>query len=116
MNLPAILSFIEERLGDLRLSASAASIIAGKPDCIRNMRRNVRRGPVGSAHGATLNALDRALQVPPGTLRRIGGEMVPSSGADRLRAELELLCAERALIDHRAAGVQHAISILENVQ
>lgn len=58
--LKDILDRIEQRLKAVKLTASAASKLAGKPDAIRNIRRYVRDG---DAQGVTLNTL-AAIAVP----------------------------------------------------
>lgn len=118
MNLASILRFIEGRLDELNLSAHKASILAGKPDAIRNMRRSVEKGH-GGAHSSTLAALERALNVAPGTLLRIGDD-TPAAPAqftgneiEQLRAELHALMEQRRLIDQKIEGIQYALTILE---
>lgn len=59
-NLSDILERIDQRLSAVGLTASAASIAAGKSDAIRNMRRALRDG---SRQGVTVETL-AALAVP----------------------------------------------------
>jgi hypothetical protein len=62
MELAEILARIESRLSAVRLSASKASLKAGKPDAIRNMRRAVKEGRQGSVTVETISALAPVLR------------------------------------------------------
>ena len=75
MDLPAILRRIEHRLEVLGLSASAASLAAGKPDAIRNIRRAVASGTRKGVSTVTIAALAPALKTSPQWL--LSGEGLP---------------------------------------
>jgi len=57
MDLTAVLDRVEQKLKERGLSANAASVAAGKPDAIRNMRRAVKNGDRQGVSTATLAAL-----------------------------------------------------------
>lgn len=116
MNWAAIYRFIQGRLDELNLSADKASRLAGKPDAIRNIRRNVEKGS-GGVTATTLAALETALKMPAGTLQRIGSEpSTPITGGElqQLRAELKVLLDQAAALNKKIEGLQYAISILED--
>lgn len=62
MHLADILSRIESRLKVVGLTARAASLAAGKPDAIRNLKRAVQSGQRQGVSTATLVALAPVLQ------------------------------------------------------
>ena len=68
MDLPLLISRIDERLKALRISAAKASSLAGKPDAIRNIRRAIKSKKPHSVTMNTLEALARALQTNPAWL------------------------------------------------
>ncbi|HXZ16015.1 MAG TPA: hypothetical protein VEH77_08620 [Roseiarcus sp.] len=62
MQLDAVLERIESRLKILNMTENAASLAAGKPDAIRNLRRGVRSGSRKGISTATLAALAPVLK------------------------------------------------------
>ena len=62
MQLKDVLTRIESRLAHLGLSAHAASLMAKKPDAIRNLRRAVQNDDRRGVTTETLNALAPVLQ------------------------------------------------------
>lgn len=62
MQPAAVLERIETRLKVLNMTENAASMAAGKPDAIRNLRRGVRSGARRGISSATLAALAPVLK------------------------------------------------------
>lgn len=67
-DLEKVLQRIEARLVAVGLSAHAASLLAGKGDAIRNIRRAVQEGKRRGVSTATINALAPILQTSPSWL------------------------------------------------
>lgn len=68
MDLKQILARIERRLVVVGMSANRASLLAGKPDAIRNIRRTVKNDSKGGFNAATIAALAGPLQTTPAFL------------------------------------------------
>jgi hypothetical protein len=62
MQLDVVLERIEARLKILQMTENAASLAAGKPDAIRNLRRGVHTGSRKGISTATLAALAPVLK------------------------------------------------------
>lgn len=104
MDLTILLTNIERRLKDLKMSSDEASKLAGRPDAIRNLKRKVASGLTkGSMRADTLAALARVLEASPTDLTRShDGHSVGILG---LR---EYLLQQRALIDLQLAELDAA--------
>ncbi len=74
MSLKDVLTRIEGRLANLRLSAHAASMAAGKPDAVRNLRRAVQNNDRRGITTETLAALAPVLQTTASWLLEGVGE------------------------------------------
>lgn len=99
MDLAVLLTNIERRLKDLKLSSDEASRLAGRPDAIRNLKRKVTNGTIkGSMRADTLAALARVLETSPIDLTR--SHETASAPISGLR---EYLLQQRALIDLQLA-------------
>lgn len=68
MELDEILARIEAQLVKVKLSADAASKLAGKPDAIRNIKRAVKKRDPKGVNVTTLTALAPVLQTTPAYL------------------------------------------------
>ena len=90
MSLKDVLSRIEGRLLDLGLSAHAASLLAKKPDAIRNLRRAVQNDDRRGITTETLVALAPALQTTAAWLFEIlpEYEQLPPEGLDEIELPL----------------------------
>lgn len=104
MDLTVLLTNIERRLKDLKMSSDEASKAAGRPDAIRNLKRKIASGAIkGSMRADTLAALARVLETSPTDLTRShNGHQANISG---LR---EYLLQQRALIDLQIAELDAA--------
>lgn len=80
MDLKAILYRVEERLDALGLNARQASVAAGKPDAINNMRQGVKKGRTGVSL-ETLEALAPVLQTTVAWLAGETDEAPPTSAS-----------------------------------
>ena len=78
-SLADVLSRVERRLADLGLSAHAASMAAGKPDAVRNLRRAVSNGDRRGLTTETLTALAPVLRTTASWLLEGVGEGAPRS-------------------------------------
>jgi phage repressor protein C with HTH and peptisase S24 domain len=77
MDLEDVLARVERRLAVLGLSAHAASLLAKKPDAIRNLRRAVRSGDRRGITTETLGALAPVLQTTAAWLLEGVGDTDP---------------------------------------
>ncbi len=115
MQLPDILMRIESRLKALGLSAHAASVAAGKPYAIRNIRRAAQSGNRQGVSTATIAALAPALQTSVGWLvtgqdgeigESIDSEIVPGESIDAYHSEMLMGATIRDL--RKRAGLSQA--------
>ncbi len=93
-SLADVLSRVESRLGELGLSAHAASMAAGKPDAVRNLRRAVSNGDRRGLTTETLPALAPVRRTTAAWLLEGSGEGAPRSSVSvvgRIGAGAEIL-------------------------
>jgi phage repressor protein C with HTH and peptisase S24 domain len=83
MDLRKILARIERRLKVVKLSASAASKLAGKPDAIRNLKRAVKDGMRQGLNATTLAALAKVLHTTVAWLTEGTGPEDPSAAGEQ---------------------------------
>ena len=87
MSLNDVLLRVEERLRELGLSAHAASLAAGKPDAVRNLRRAVRNNDRRGVTTETLAALAPVLRTTASWLLEGVGD-VPSRASIRIMGRI----------------------------
>lgn len=84
MELEDVLQRIESRLATLGLSAHAASLLAKKPDAIRNLKRAIKSGDRRGVTTETLSALAPVLRTTAAWLIGGDGEAAPAGARVRV--------------------------------